>query len=68
MNIMNDPRKIAEEYAHTLVDTNKITVDQWHIVVDAVMYGHKLAILNLSNINTTDSIYLLPNPLPIDRK
>lgn len=65
---MSDVKKLAEEYAHDLLECDKITSEQWNIIVDAILYGNKIAIQNLSNIKDSDGVYLIPNPLPIGRR
>ena len=65
---MSDVKKLAEEYAHDLLECDKITAEQWNIVVDAILYGNKIAIEKLSNIKDSNGVYLIPNPLPIRRR
>lgn len=64
---MFDIKNFSEKYAQNLIDTKQIQPEHFQIIVDAINYGMSITIRQISNISNSDSVYLMPNPLPIER-
>ncbi|CAB4141217.1 hypothetical protein UFOVP410_56 [uncultured Caudovirales phage] len=58
---MEDVRKMAEDYAHNLLENNKINSEQWSIIVESILHGYKHAMSEICNLSRCDSVYLIPD-------
>lgn len=65
---MFDIKNFSEKYAQNLIDTKQIQSEHFQIIVDVINYGMSITIRQISNISNSDGVYLIPNPLPIEKQ
>jgi hypothetical protein len=59
--IHDDIKDAAKKFADKMENAGHITFDNYWIVYEAVIHGYQHAIAKISDINKSDSIYILPD-------
>lgn len=58
---MENVKKLAENFAHDMIDGGKIDVEHWGAICEAVIYGYTMALSNISSIQNSDGVFLMPD-------